>query len=212
LRLWNSTFVVKKFVAFEGDGGEVLIVDSFQVGVKGGRDVGTLNFHHELALVHVIAQSDTEGDDTAIGEREDRNFAGDIRVDCSGYLKLTSNLLRHGVYELKALSTFYVHGVGSASLLDLNGGGGCFGGGGGCLMFAAEENKEKEGRCDRTAQGDTVSPRACQVVLFFQRHIHSLLVAAVDKVAESKYFQGNPGGIHVVPRVVYLPMRLFIFR
>ena len=71
--------VEQEFVAVERDLGEVLVVDGLEVGVEGGGDVGALDFHDELALVHDVAEADVQSYYAAVGEREDQDLAGRYR-------------------------------------------------------------------------------------------------------------------------------------
>ncbi len=59
----------------------MLVVHSLDVGVECGRGVGALDVHDQLALVHDVAETDMQGDDAAIGKRQDRDLAGDVGVD-----------------------------------------------------------------------------------------------------------------------------------
>ena len=69
----------------------MLVVDGLEVGVEGGGDVGALDFHHQLALVDVVAQADVESDDAAVGEGENGDLAGDVGIDGAGDLELAAD-------------------------------------------------------------------------------------------------------------------------
>ena len=84
LGLRDGSLVVKELVADEGDVGEMLVVDGLDVGIEGGRDIGGLDVHDQLALVDVIADIHFQGGDAAIGDGEDRDLVGGVGLNLAG--------------------------------------------------------------------------------------------------------------------------------
>ena len=61
-----------------------LVVDRFQILIKGAGDVGALDLHEQLALADIVSNSRMERDHTAGGQGNNRNGAGDIGIDGTG--------------------------------------------------------------------------------------------------------------------------------
>lgn len=172
LGLGNGAFGEEKVVAVEGDGGKMLVVDGLEIAIEGGGDVGALNIHDELALMDVIAELDMEGDDATVGEREDREFAGDIGVDRAGDLECAANGLRRCLDEGEAAGTVDVNDVRASDFFYLGGGRSRCGRRRGILLATREaECEEKNWRGDEISCGGTLLWRA-GMLLDFQRYIH----------------------------------------
>src|ERR1700679_3160627 len=135
LGLRDGTLVEEQVVAIEGDGSEVLVVYGLEVGVEGDGDVGALNFHDELAFMDVIAETDVEGDNSAIGEGEHGNLARDIWIDRPGDLEFAADGVAGGLQEGETAGAVDMHDVRAADFFDLCGGG-SFRGLGSRLMLA----------------------------------------------------------------------------
>jgi hypothetical protein len=93
-----------------------------------------------------------EGNDSAIGKREDRNLAGDIRIDRAGDLKLAADGLSRCLDERKAAGTLDMNEVGAVDFLDLRGRRGFRGLGRFLLLTAGEAEREEKKRCGDSIQ------------------------------------------------------------
>jgi hypothetical protein len=158
LRFGDSALVQEQVVAFEGDGGEVLVVDGLEIAIEGGGDVRALDVHDELALTDGIAELDMKGDDAAIGEGEDREFAGDVGVDRAGDLEGAADGLGGSLDEGKAAGTVDVHEVRAAGFYYLGGGRSFRGLGSGVRLATGEAECEEEKGCGQAKRaGGTAS-------------------------------------------------------
>ena len=68
--------------------GKLLVIDRLQIGIEGVGDVGTLHAEQQLTLLHVVAEARLDIDDAAVGQRDDRNLARNVRGDGSGDVQL----------------------------------------------------------------------------------------------------------------------------
>ncbi len=103
LALGNRALIVKNFRSLILGTRESLVVDRLQVLIEGIGDVRALHLHEQLALLDEGAELGVDGNHPAGGDRNNRDGARDVGVDCPGYIQRRSRGILRGRRDRKAV-------------------------------------------------------------------------------------------------------------